>query len=412
MSWAWESIELGNVADIRYGYTAKASWDKQGPKFLRITDIQNGAVHWDAVPTAKMDKTDFEKHRLKSGDIVFARTGATTGKSYKISSPPDAVPASYLIRLRLKDTNILPEYVSYFFQTEAYWNVINLGTSGSAQGGFNASKLSQLTIPKPTLSEQKRIVAILDEAFAGIDTAIANTEKNLANARELFESCLNSVFCTDGRWNEFELSGLVERDCSLSYGIVQPGGEVASGLPVVRPTDLGNKIITLDGLKRIDPSLAKSYTRTVLQGHELLLCVRGSTGTVSLASEELKGANVTRGIVPIRFDQSIVGQAFGYYSLRTPTAKRQIANKTYGAALMQINIRDLRKLKLGIPPIALQHEIVAEIEEVEMELQRLESIYARKLEVLHEFKQSLLHKAFSGELTASLADKELGEAVA
>ena len=83
-----------------------------------------------------------------------------------------------------------------------------------------------------------------------------------------------------------------------------PGDGYLNGLPIVRPTDLTSKVIRLSGLKRIDPKLAGGYKRTALFGGELLLCVRGSTGVVSIASAELVGANVTRGIVPIRFDVS------------------------------------------------------------------------------------------------------------
>jgi len=86
-----------------------------------------------------------------------------------------------------------------------------------------------------------------------------------------------------------------------------------------------------------------------MRGGEILLCVRGSTGTVSVASTELSGANVTRGIVPIRFDRNLLTQDFGYYVMTSGEIQEQIREKTYGAALMQINIRDLRQVTLFVP---------------------------------------------------------------
>jgi len=193
----WEKKRLGDVAKVNYGYTAKAKLDEAiGPRFLRITDIKNQSVDWDTVPFCKISEKDKRKHTLKVGDIVFARTGATTGKSYLVKNPPEAVCASYLIKLSLHDKTVLPEFLIQFFQTMEYWDIVNRGISGSAQGGFNASKLSNLFLPLPPLPEQKRIVAILDKAFEGINQAVANAEKNLANARELFESYLNNV-----RWS-------------------------------------------------------------------------------------------------------------------------------------------------------------------------------------------------------------------
>ena len=195
MKKGWESKELKAVSAINYGYTESASADPVGPRFLRITDIQNDCVDWENVPYCKIEKEDLRKYRLERGDIVFARTGATTGKSFLVCDPPkDTVFASYLIRLRLLDKELLPDFVSLFFQTAGYWQTIKEGSSGSAQGGFNATKLGALSIPFPPLPEQQRIVAILNEAFDGIAAAKANTEKNLQNARALFESHLQSVF--------------------------------------------------------------------------------------------------------------------------------------------------------------------------------------------------------------------------
>ncbi|MDA1316274.1 MAG: restriction endonuclease subunit S [Acidobacteria bacterium] len=198
MKTGWKVKELLAVSAINYGYTTSAAGEPVGPRFLRITDIQGDEVNWESVPFCKIDSADLPRYRLASGDIVFARTGATTGKSFLVHDPPDAVFASYLIRLRLLDRTVLPEFVSLYFQTPGYWKAIKDGSSGSAQGGFNATKLGALSLPIPPLTEQQRIVGILDEAFEGIATAKANAEKNLQNARALFESHLRAVFKQHG----------------------------------------------------------------------------------------------------------------------------------------------------------------------------------------------------------------------
>lgn len=154
----WVETQIGEIADVSYGYTAKASFEKDGPKFLRITDIQNESVDWDTVPMCEIGSKEYSRHKLVEDDIVFARTGATTGKSFIVKAPPDAVAASYLIRLRIKTPDVAPGYVAKFFFTSEYWNTVNAGISGSAQGGFNASKLSSLRLPLPPLREQQRIV--------------------------------------------------------------------------------------------------------------------------------------------------------------------------------------------------------------------------------------------------------------
>jgi type I restriction enzyme, S subunit len=152
----WIEMRLADVSRINYGYTESASSETIGPKFLRITDIQDSRVDWSSVPYCAITASDYPKYKLKDGDIVFARTGATTGKSYLVTDPPEAVFASYLIRVQVNTTELLPPFVNLFFQTHSYWNFIRRGVSGSAQGGFNATKLGELSIPFPRSSRNSR----------------------------------------------------------------------------------------------------------------------------------------------------------------------------------------------------------------------------------------------------------------
>ena len=299
------------------------------------------------------------------------------------------------------DKTLSKEWLYYYLSRETF-RVEGAARMSGAVGHKRVSKefIESYPIPVPPLPEQQRIVGILDEAFEGLATATANAEKNLHNARALFESHLQSVFTQRGPgWVEKTLEEIADADCSLSYGIVQPGDEYLDGMPVVRPTDLTTKVIRLSGLKRINPKLADGYKRTALQGGELLLCVRGSTGIVSIASPELVGANVTRGIVPIRFNRSLLMPEFGFYLISAGPVQSQIREKTYGTALMQINIRDLRVISISFPPLKEQEKIASKLDSLHEETQRLESLCQQKLAALDALKKSLLHRAFNGELT-------------
>lgn len=161
------TVLLTEIAEkIDYGVTASAEESPVGPKFLRITDIQDDTVDWGAVPYCKASQRQAKDAALKRGDIVFARTGATTGKSYLIGECPEgAVFASYLIRVR-PSNEIDPGYLARYFQSAGYWAQIASKANGAAQPGVNASKLSELEIPLPPLPEQQRIAAILDQADA------------------------------------------------------------------------------------------------------------------------------------------------------------------------------------------------------------------------------------------------------
>lgn len=297
----------------------------------------------------------YDKFNHEEPQLLVTCRGATCG-AVNVSDPFSWITGNAMV-IRPLNSSIDIKFLEYLFKGGLD---ISQAITGAAQPQITRTNLAPLAFQHPeSVEEQRRIVTLLDEAFADIATAKANAEKNLQNARELFTRISGSVLAQYANTSkEITLEDLVEPDCSLSYGIVQPGDEMADGLHIVRPVDMTTDVVMLDGLKRIDPSLANSYARTTLKGNDILLCVRGTTGTVALAHSELAGANVTRGIVPIRFDTAKLSQRFGYYLLRSEPAQLQIQAKTYGTALQQINIRDLRQLTLPVPAPQDQEVIV------------------------------------------------------
>ena len=163
----WEWCKLGSLcSSIQYGLSNSA--ESSGThKLLRITDIQNGSVNWDTVPYTTTDTP--ETHMLKSDDIVFARTGATVGKSFLINQLPyDSVYASFLIRIRLVKF-ISPQYIYSFFNSSCYWEQISDKAVGVGQPNCNGTSLSNLFIPIPPFKMQDKIVSLISKLFEYID---------------------------------------------------------------------------------------------------------------------------------------------------------------------------------------------------------------------------------------------------
>jgi type I restriction enzyme S subunit len=380
MKKGWQTKRLSEVSSMNYGYTESASSEPVGPRFLRITDIQDDRVDWDRVPFCKIESADVPKYCLASGDIVFARTGATTGKSFLVNDPPSAVFASYLIRLRLLDQQLLPEFVSLFFQTAGYWQSIKEGSSGSAQGGFNATKLGELRIPVPPLPEQQRIVGLLDEAFGGLATAQAHAAQNLQNARDLFESHLQSVFTKRGKgWVEATVDKL--------------------------STNLDSKRIPITKSDR----KTGEYPYYGASGIVDYVADYIFDGDALLVSED--GANLLMRSTPIAFSvsgkywvnnhahilkfESMATQRFVEFYLESI----KIDDFVTGAAQPKLNQKALNSIPIPIPlKPSDQESIVAHLDALASETQRLTRIYEQKLAALAALKKSLLHQAFSGEL--------------
>lgn len=185
----WQTKTIEEICEQpEYGYTASASYEEIGPKFLRITDIQNNYVDWNKVPHCLYEGRG--NHYLKSNDIVFARIGATTGKSYLIKNPPRAVYASYLIRLRTIPETILADYLYFYFQTHNYWKQINSNKGSSLKGGINASVLSNIIILLPPLPTQKKIAYILST----IQGKFQLIDKQIAAFEDLKKSTMERLF--------------------------------------------------------------------------------------------------------------------------------------------------------------------------------------------------------------------------
>lgn len=163
---SWEKGKLGKYVDTQYGYTESSSQKQVGPKFLRITDIQDGIVNWANVPFCEISDVDFERYAVLKNDIVVARTGATTGKSYLIVDDVKAVFASYLIRIKIKSPKLQPQYLYDFMQSQMYWGQITEFSAGIAQPGVNAKKLKEIELPIPSVPEQVEIARILDSLQA------------------------------------------------------------------------------------------------------------------------------------------------------------------------------------------------------------------------------------------------------
>lgn len=191
---SWEESNFGKFTVSQYGYTEKAHWEKVGPKFLRITDIQDNKVDWDEVPWCPIDEAGMKQYAVQIGDIMIARTGATTGKSYLICDDVEAVFASFLIRLKVVDKNLDYNYLYGYMQSEDYWRQITDFSSGIAQPGVSANKLKQIKFKCPSLPEQHEIVRLIDDLLARERAAQQAAEQALASIDLMKKSILARAF--------------------------------------------------------------------------------------------------------------------------------------------------------------------------------------------------------------------------
>lgn len=281
----------------------------------------------------------------------------------------------------------------YFYFSFIDWNKLASGNDKVKGKTLNKKSLSEIPVPYIPLDRQQSIIAHLEASFAHIDALKANAEKQLAEARKLFQAELTECMRPKEGWEEKKLKDIVDPNCPISYGIVQQGDHVEGGVPVVRPIDLNKKYVLVENLKCTTQSISSSYKRTILHGDEILLGVRGTTGIVSIATKELKGCNVNRGIVPLFF-KDLIHRDFIYYEMLSPSLQSVFAEKTTGSTLKQINIKDLRMIKFSYPSIDTQLQIVACLDAISTNIKNLEDVYQKTLVECDALKQAMLREIF------------------
>ena len=188
-------LNLGQVCHhVVYGVTASAIAKADGPRLLRITDITALGVNWSLVPGCNISGQEHSKSKLLSGDIVVARTGGTVGKSFLVTDPPDAVCASYLLRLRPNTSIVLPEYLHLFLRSACYWEQLFAGAQGAAQPNVNGTTLSKIHLRVPSLDAQATVVAQLKDQLAHVDMMRAALRTQLKEVELLPQKLLARPF--------------------------------------------------------------------------------------------------------------------------------------------------------------------------------------------------------------------------
>lgn len=373
----WEIKKLGELTLDKMSYgTSSPSCEYDGEtRYIRITDINdNGSLNEDFVSPISYE----EKHILQDGDIVFARTGATVGKAYCYhSSDEKYVYAGYLIRLRPNKKIVFPDYIYYYTKSYNYSEFIRTSQAAAAQPNVNAEKYSNLGIPVPPLEEQKRIVKILDEKFAQLETIKANAQTNLQNAKDLFQSQLTKDF-NNTSWERKKISEISENLDSKRIPITK-NVRKAGQYPYYGASGIVDYV--------------EDY---IFDGKFLLV------------SED--GANLLARTYPIAFiaeGKFWVNNHAHILSFKDETTMRfvelffsnlDISSFVTGMAQPKFNQASLNNIEIPLPPLPEQKRIVEELDTLSEKVRQLQEIYSKQIANCADLKQSLLQKAFEGEL--------------
>jgi type I restriction enzyme S subunit len=391
MKKGWQTKRLGDLIELISGqHIDSKDYNTSG----RGVGYLTGPSDFGPIYPIVTKWTEHPKIKAKKNDILITVKGSGVGKVNLMDADEVAI-SRQLMAIRVVNAErqfvyLLLESVFDHFQEES---------TGAAIPGISREQVLGLQIPVPPLSEQRRIVGLLDEAFGGLATAQAHAAQNLQNARDLFESHLNAVFTNRGNDQvEKRLKEFVDNISTGPFGsLLHKSDYEVGGVPLVNPINIVDSKVVPDERKAVGKATAKRLSRYALQEDDIVIGRRGEIGRCAVISADQAGWLCGTGSFFIRPSNQMDPQFLGHL-LRSQHYRKQLEQLSERATMPSISNSDLANLVIAVPAVQRQKRIVSLLDDFVEETQRLESIYQHKLAAIDELKKSLLHQAFSGEL--------------
>lgn len=398
----WETKTLGEACcfiDYR-GKTPQKT--EHGLRLITAKNVKMGFLQEE--PREFVSEADYAAWMTRGiprqGDVLFT-TEAPLANVAQLDTDDRVVFAQRIIILQPSDRSLDPTFLKYQLLSDAAQRRIHEMGTGATVKGIKASLLREVPIALPPLPEQHRIVAILDEAFEGIATARANAEKNLANAKAIFESHLEAVFTKRGEgWVETTLGQ--EIDLLAGFAFKSPEyTEEEKDVRLLRGDNIVQGSLRWDAVKRWPANGVNEYRQYQLAVGDVVLAmdrpwVKSGLKHAMIGPADLPCLLVQR-VARLR-GKAGLDNAFLAYLIRSASFASHILDAQTGIGVPHISGQQIKDFAFAMPPREEQLAIVRTLAILKADTQRLTSIYERKISALDELKKSLLHQAFNGEL--------------
>lgn len=401
---AWELWKLGTVCSFENGdrgknYPSKSKFVDSGVPFVNAGHLDNAKIQLSEMNYITEEHFELlSRGKFFNGDILFCLRGSL-GKCAIVNDLEQGAIASSLVILRPNEP-LNSQFLLYYLQSPLCHQMIQKYKGGAAQPNLGAKDLEKFLVPIPDLSTQKEVVKKLDKAFADIEQARANTEQNLRNARELFDSYLQQVFSERGDdWEETNLGAISELKNGLNYTQASKGELVK----IVGVKNFKDKFyISNDELEtiQIDGTLSEAY-----HAKDGDIFIVRSNGNKALIGRSVLAKGVTGKVshsgftIRVRLSSSAILPSYLTHYLKSKHVHNLLIRSGEGANISSLNQKALASLPVCFPKKNEQLRLVHDIEAIQSKTMALVDVYEQKLAALDELKQSLLQQAFTGQLT-------------
>lgn len=389
----WEYKKIGEIAKFSQGIQVGLKHHETLPKegFVRFIRIVDYTQNTDDI---RYVKNPGEKYFVDEDDIVMVRYGSPG----LIGRGKAGVIANNLFKITITQNDITNDYLTkYLSQSHIQKFLSSQGSATMPALNFTQLKTVDVIYPK-SLTEQQQIVAILDKAFTAIDTAKANIEKNIENAKELFQSKLNQIFSQTGDgWEETTLGEVCEKTKNIRWQ-----DHINKEFKYVDLSSLSRETLNITETTTINKDNAPSRAKKIILENDVIFATtRPTLKRATIINPNLNGHLCSTGYVVLRPKENISSNWLFFYLL-TSTFMDRMKTLQRGASYPAVSDNDVKGSILSIPVSKkIEENNVSIMKELRTNTNDLILQYKQKLTGLDELKKSILQKAFSGELTST-----------
>jgi type I restriction enzyme S subunit len=397
----WEAKTLGEVILKTETVNPLAS-PNQDFEYIDVSSVSNATFQIQQTQRLKgKDAPSRARRVVKTDDVLLATIRPTLRRIALVPDELDNQVCSTGYAVLRSGPKLVPKYLFYYLFTEPFQLAMETLQKGASYPAVTEGEVRDQPLLLPPLPEQQRIVAILDEAFAAIATAKANAEKNLQNARALFESSLNSALSSPGPlWKATTLGAEVDL---LSGFAFQSGKytQAPDSIRLLRGDNIIQRAVRWEDVKNWPKSDCAQYERYFLQEGDVVVAMDRPWTKAGLKHAKLSGDDIPCLLVQrtcrLRCKPRI-DRDFLYALLGSEAFTAHVLGSLTGIGVPHISGGQILSFPFHLPPLPLQLEVTQTLNSLRNETHRLESLYRRKIAALDELKKSLLHRAFNGDL--------------
>ena len=396
----WEIKKLGELGKIFSGNSInekeKKSYmdlSKEGLFYVATKDISDSNIDYENGILISNDSISKFKIAHKNSILICAE-GGSAGRKYAFNSEHDICFVNKLFAFEAYK-EILPKFVFYYYQSDVFSKAFKERLTGLI-GGVSLQKFKEIPISFPPLDEQERIVEILDQKFAQIETLKTNAQKNLQNTKDFFQSELEKSFSND-TWEKKRLGDVCEKIVDGTHN--SPPNTKSGEYQYITAKNIKKTGIDLTDITYVTKEIHSTiYSRCNPEKGDILLIKDGATTGIAVVNELDYEFSLLSSVALLKFDKNKINSYCLCYLLNSDNTYKQFRAKMEGAAITRLTLVKIKDFQIPLPPLSEQKRIVAHLDSLQEKVRQLEEIYTKQIADCDELKQAFLQKAFAGEL--------------